>query len=659
LAATLGQKSKILIVDDNAINHDILVAFLGEIYDLRTEIDGEIALALIAEGFLPDLILLDIMMPGMDGYEVCQRLQGDRATEDIPVIFLTSLDSAEDEARGLELGAVDYITKPFNPAIVKKRIHTHLQAKFKQDILHSKIQQKTKDLEKALAEANAKETYLQSIFKAAPVGIGLIIDRKLQWINLRMGEMVGYSSTELDNQSARILYQTQAEFEWVGKEKYRQISKFGTGSVDTQFLKKDGSLIDVILSSTPLAQNNLSAGVIFTALDITERKRIDEDRERLLQAIDQSSETIIITDQEGIIQYVNPVFEKITGYTCEEAIGQNPSILKSGKQDDTFYKQMWETLTCGSIWRGRLINKKKNGTFYIEDTIISPVYDSSGSIINFVAAKRDITEKKKLEEEASRASRLASVGELAAGVAHEINNPNALILYNSDILTAVIRDLLHFIAEKPPVDSEQLFGGLSYREVVQEVPILLPTIHDSAQRIKRIVKELRDFARQDNTDIGDAIEVNQVVQAAVHLVSIAIKKATDHFSLNLDESVPMVTGVAGRLEQVVINLLMNACQSLENFSQKISVVTTYDADTEQVQIIVTDEGKGMTADVMEHILEPFVTSKLEQGGTGLGLSVSARIIKEHQGTLRFKSTSGEGTIAMISLPVHKEGNHAG
>jgi signal transduction histidine kinase len=254
---------------------------------------------------------------------------------------------------------------------------------------------------------------------------------------------------------------------------------------------------------------------------------------------------------------------------------------------------------------------------------------------------------------------LASLGELAAGIAHEINNPNALILYNSDILNTMIMDLFRFLEENPPADSGQLFGGLSYQDVAREVPVLLPMIQDSAQRIKRIVNDLRDFSRQDSSAAEDIVDVNQAVQASVRLVHNAIKKATDHFAMDLAAALPVVIGAAGRLDQVIINLLMNACQALENRAQAVSISTAYDTETGQVQVIVADEGHGMTEDVLDHILEPFVTTKREQGGTGLGLSVSSRIIRELQGTLSFTSAPGEGTTATISLPVRKEVNHDG
>ena len=781
--STSPQQSTLLVVDDNSVNLDLLVLSLGKNYDLRTAISGEIALNLISEGFSPDLILLDIMMPGMDGYEVCQRLKSDQATQNIPVIFLTSMDKEEDEVKGLEIGAVDYITKPFNPAIVRLRIQTQLELKQHRDHLDELVAKGVQELGVATDEAVKKEAYIQSILRSAPAGIGLTINRKIQWINQRMEEMVGYVSADLEGESARVLYQTEEDYEWVGQQKYAQISQFGTGSVDTQFVTKDGSVIDVYLSSTPLDTNDLSVGVIFTALDITERKQTEEalllSENKFSRLFKLSPDAISLTRvTDGSYIEINQGFSKISGWQEEEIIGRssidlglwcrdedrdrvvsdletygeinglevlfqrkdgriitglfsarlieisgenciisitrditeqkrietdiirakeeweatfdamsdmvtihdkNMKIVRANKAAHNFFGVEYGELNgkkcCEAFWGSEttctgcpLLTTVKNGEQCSEilsynvpnKTLLvttAPIPDKSGQPEYFIHIARDITEQRQFEEEASRANRLASLGELAAGVAHEINNPNALILYNSDILDAVIKDLLHFVEDNPPADSKQLFGGLPYQEVAQEIPVLLPTIHDSALRIKRIVNDLRDFARQDSTDDDEAIDLNQVVDAAVRLVNNAVKKSTDYFTLNLAETLPAVTGVIGRLDQVVINLLLNACQALEDRSQGISITTVYEAAIEQVHIIVADEGQGMSAAVMEHIQEPFVTSKREQGGTGLGLSVSARIVKEHHGKLRFKSAPGEGTTATISLPVRKEDNH--
>ncbi len=239
--------------------------------------------------------------------------------------------------------------------------------------------------------------------------------------------------------------------------------------------------------------------------------------------------------------------------------------------------------------------------------------------------------------------------------AHEINNPNALNLYNSDILVDIFNDLLPWFKKNQP-ESARLFSGLPYADALQEFQTLLPAIQDSGKRIKRIVDDLRDFSRQDEAGLNEAVDLNRVAKTASRLVGNIVKQATDNFELNLAESLPLVRGVSGRLEQVVINLVLNSCQALEDRSEKISVTTKYDPLSQQLQLIVADEGCGMSAEVADHILEPFVTTKRNKGGTGLGLSVSNRIIKEHHGSLKIVSELGQGTAIMMVLPTVPEVN---
>ena len=162
--------------------------------------------------------------------------------------------------------------------------------------------------------------------------------------------------------------------------------------------------------------------------DITARKRAEAERKRLMAAIEQAGEGIVMTDAQGIIQFVNPAFERTTGYSREEAVGQNPRILKSGKQDELFYRNLWDTISSGRTWAGRMVNKRKDGTLYTEETTISPVRDASGRIVNYVAVKRDITEHLRLAAQFQQAQKMEAVGLLAGGVAHDYNNMLSVIL---------------------------------------------------------------------------------------------------------------------------------------------------------------------------------------------------------------------------------------
>ena len=169
-------------------------------------------------------------------------------------------------------------------------------------------------------------------------------------------------------------------------------------------------------------------------LDISERKRAEEEQARLSGAVEQAAESIVITDPEGTIVYVNPAFERVTGYTRDEAIGQNPRILKSGRQDEAFYRRMWDTLARGGVWSGRFVNRRKDGTLFEEDATIGPVRDASGRLVNYVAVKRDVSAEALLQQQLLQSQKMEAVGRLAGGVAHDFNNLLGVIIGYGEIV---------------------------------------------------------------------------------------------------------------------------------------------------------------------------------------------------------------------------------
>ena len=214
---------------------------------------------------------------------------------------------------------------------------------------------------------------------------------------------------------------------WLTREVFNKV--FDKGKLHrVEFLLPNGTWLDWLLTPEFSADGEVSA-VITSARDITDRKRAEQfllerekELERLSSAIKQVAEAIIITDVGATIQYVNPAFEKITGYTSEEALGKNPNILNSGEHDTSFYKDMWNTLLRGETWTGQLINRSKEGALFIEEATISPVRDASGKVTNYVAVKRDITDEIHFEKQMQQIQKMESIGNLAGGIAHDFNN---------------------------------------------------------------------------------------------------------------------------------------------------------------------------------------------------------------------------------------------
>ncbi len=253
-----------------------------------------------------------------------------------------------------------------------------------------------------------------------------------------------------------------------------------------------------------------------------------------------------------------------------------------------------------------------------------------------------------------QADKMVSLGFLVSGVAHEINNPNALFLMNIPILQKVFADSENILQEYYQHHGDFNLGGLSYSRMKKEIPFLLSEILDGARRIKRIVDELKDFARKDDSALNESVHINKALEATVRLVENTIRKSTNHFSVHYDDKLPLIRGNYQRIEQVLINLIVNACQALQDNTKGIFISTSYDSVRKIVQIKVRDEGPGVEAENISYLTDPFYTTKRESGGTGLGLSVSASIIKEHNGEMTFDSSLGSGLTVTLAFPILKE-----
>ncbi|MCW8886506.1 MAG: transporter substrate-binding domain-containing protein [Motiliproteus sp.] len=266
---------------------------------------------------------------------------------------------------------------------------------------------------------------------------------------------------------------------------------------------------------------------------------------------------------------------------------------------------------------------------------------------------RRTKELKVQQQQLIQADKMTSLGILVSGVAHEINNPSSLLLLNLPVLKDVHQDLEEILEEHYQQRGDFELGGLAYSRMREEIPSMLDDMMSGTQRIRRIVDDLRDFARQGPADLNDQVDLNEVVATAIRLVDNTIKKSTNHFQVSYAEALPQFMGSAQRIEQVVINLVVNACQALDSVEKGIVVRTCYLPEKRMISLEVEDQGQGIEADDLPRLSDPFFTTKREQGGTGLGLSVSASIVQEHGGILVYDSAPGEGTLAILSLPVIK------
>lgn len=323
------------------------------------------------------------------------------------------------------------------------------------------------------------------------------------------------------------------------------------------------------------------------------------------------------------------------------------AILKNtGKQQEIYDKWL------GTLDQSKLQWKKLGQyAFY---TILALLFILGGIMVWNTMLRKEVERRSKQikaqQEQLIQADKMASLGVLVSGVAHEINNPTGLLMLNLPILQSAWEDALPYLDEIDNAQQGLVLGGLSYQRLKGEMPYLLEEMQQSTDRIRNIVNDLKDFAREQPDEIWQEVDLNLVVETAVRLVDKSIRSATDHFVLHLDQRHPKIIGNAQRIEQVIINLILNACDALATKDANLSVSTVLSADLEEAYLAIEDQGCGIEKEVLPRLTDPFFTTKREKGGTGLGLSVSAGIVKAHKGRLSFDSEIGKGTTVTVAFP---------
>ncbi len=361
---------------------------------------------------------------------------------------------------------------------------------------------------------------------------------------------------------------------------------------------------------------------VVTVKDITKQHNEELDLLRFSEVIRHTVNPIQITDAKGKIIYVNPAYERITGYTKEELIGRDPSILNSGKQPKEFWQNAWKVILSGQEWISQVQNKRKNGDLFYTELLISPIIDEAKTVIGFLGAHRDITEQKMLEQQLVRSQKMETFGTLAAGIAHEVGNPLTSI---SSIVQVILRTTDDAFAKEK-----------------------LDLVKNQINRITKIIRELVDFSRPSTYDVK-RIDVNAILRDAMNIVQYGKKVQHIQFTITLTDNLPSVTVVSDQLVQVFLNILMNAVDACEEGKHTISVHSVLDKDI--VHIIIGDTGTGIAETDIEKVFDPFFTTKEVGKGTGLGLWVSLGIIKNFGGDIRVESVLGKGTIFTVLLPL--------
>ncbi|WP_346355839.1 PAS domain-containing sensor histidine kinase [Azotosporobacter soli] len=423
---------------------------------------------------------------------------------------------------------------------------------------------------------------------------------------------------------------------------------------------------------------------------LAERSDAADKMKILFQAVQQSTNVVIITNRQGSIEYVNPQFCRVTGYTEQEAIGENPRILRSGSQPDAVYKSLWQTVLRGESWSGEFYNRTKSGGYYWANAVISPVKNEAGEIIHLMGIQEDITQRKLVDQELQHKTaeleemlrklqqtqgvliqqeKMAGLGQLAAGVAHEINNPLGFIMSNLNTLQSYVAKISEMLELGRQLRSqvlksdvrearllaeriEQQAQAAQLAFILDDLPALFKESGEGMERVGKIVKSLRAFARIDQLGEKEQYNLLEGIRNTLLIANSELKYVAD--VVTQLEPVQEIEALGGEVNQVLLNIIMNAVQAIKKRQSgsglgRITLKSWQEA--EYVCCSIADSGGGISEEHLTRIFNPFFTTKPVGEGTGLGLSISYDIIVKRHGGKLWAENKEDGAVFYIKLPI--------
>ncbi len=552
-------------------------------------------------------------------------------------------DILANEANFKELQAKEYIR--YDNLALETSDGRRVEVEFVSNVYlvnnHSVIQCNIRDMteRKLAAEAfRTSQKFIEDIINAIPVRI-FWKDKNLVYLgcNTVFANDAGFANSKdiIGKDDYQMVWRDQAD-------SYRADDRQVIESGSSKSLKEElqttpqGNLMTLLTNKMPLRNvKGEISGMLGTYMDITERKLAEESHARLAMAVEQSGETIVITDTQGVILYANPAFEKSSGYKRADVLGQNARLLKSGKQDPEFYRRMWEVLGRGEVWGGHFINRRKDGTFYEEEVTISPVRDETKKIVNYVAVKRDVTREVQLETQLRQSQKMEGIGQLAAGVAHDFNNILAAIQLNADML--------------------KTGENLTPQHLDSAGDILQAT-----ERAANLTRQLLLFSRRQTMQMR-SLDLTQTVNDLTKMLRRILRESI-HIQFKFAMQPLIIDADAGMMDQVLMNLAVNARDAMPiggqlvietsavEFDELVLAHSLHSHSGSFVCLSVSDSGCGIPPEDLPHIFEPFFTTKDVGKGTGLGLATVFGIVQQHQGWINVYSEVGHGTTFRIYFP---------
>jgi PAS domain S-box-containing protein len=624
----------------------------------------------------PDLVLVDLRMPEVDGLEVLAAVI--RKSPETPIIIVSGTGAIADVIEALRLGAWDYVLKPMQDMSILlhsvqkslERARLMRENRRNREHLEEEISRRTKELkeaneelirailvrnetEKELAKSKRRlDSIVRSvpdiIYRLDPQGRISFVSEAVKNYGYTAEELLGRNILEIVHPEDREIARFRVNERRTGDRRTRnlEIRLLSKNQVYVPFevYSKGVSPNPVFLieaegfydSERPEKETFL--GTQGVARDITLRKQTEAELQLLATAVEQVAESIIVVDPKGNIQYVNPAFEQTTGYTREEIIGQSSAILESSGHDNKFSRQIWNTLRCGESWAGRFTNRKKDGTLYQTEATISPILDTSGTIISLVSVQRDISEEIKLETQLRQAQKMEAIGTLAGGIAHDFNN----------ILTAIIGN------------AQLLQLGIDAKNLARKK---LDNILKASHRAKDLVMQILAFSRQTEKE-RQPVQIHLVVKETLKLLKASLPSTIEiRQNITSVSSANVVMADSTQIQQVLMNLCTNAHHAMRKKGGVLEIaLSSLDLDIDGatayrgltpgpwIKLSVCDTGHGMDPATLKRIFDPYFTTKKKGVGTGLGLAVVHGIVKSHGGMISVSSKPGRGSTFHVFLP---------
>ena len=664
----LDSQPKVLIVDDEVSARVTIESVLSsEEYELYFAENGAQALSM-AEKIQPDIILLDVMMPGLNGFEVCKKIRLMHGLVEVPIVLITALDDRESRMSGIKAGADDFVSKPFDRQELRLRVQNLTR------LNHYKLQTLYSAIELKFYESFVGE---QSTFGDQNTMQAHAISNIRDYVESSEALLILFDSENPDIATKRLLgpgpaWEAEQTFLVKGSNLCKAMGQTLTMlDYDSALTKEsDPVLIGAFTSPirniilAPLNINKTLLGAMIFINPLFDFKK-DDRRARFLQLMIKGVSTAIFAmehtrqltiskaaleaSQWEILNSRNTLrtfFDNIPSciYVIDrsynimiinsrrsERINQAPQKLVGSKCYESLYGNQAPCPLCrvADAFNGipsvrSLREWQPKETFIQWEITTVPIRENFDTINQAIIFDEDVTEKWMLEANLIESEKLASIGQLAANVAHEINNPLSAIIANAQLM---LRDLVD--ADEDTIEALQL-------------------IEMAGVRAAKIVGDLLKSARKEKKGEFEEISLNKTILEAITMANFEIRNRSVKIELDLSEGMPNILAHQNQLKGVWINLIMNALGAIENSDGVISISTRHEDD--QYRIAFSDNGKGIAVEHREHIFEPFFTTKDASHGTGLGLSVSQQVIKEHHGAIDFESSPGKGTKFIIILP---------